>query len=201
MKNQPAGRKLFSVGEAYMNLYYAFCSMPSFRHARKTNLLSEEWMERIMLAVTEVNKCAMCSYAHTKIALEAGLEKEEIRAMLAGDLSGAKQEELAALLFAQHYADTRGKPSAEAWQAIVEQYGYETGLGILGAIRMITVGNTYGIPSGNLLSRLTGRPLDPRSRLGYELAMLFTLIPFLPCAALQALAAGLLRQPVLCIRE
>jgi AhpD family alkylhydroperoxidase len=38
-----------------------------------------------MLAVTEVNGCEMCSYAHTKMALEAGLSNDEIQQMLAGD--------------------------------------------------------------------------------------------------------------------
>lgn len=197
MKTKSAGQKLFTVREAYWNLYYAFRSIPSFARVRRTRLLSTEWMERIMLAVTEVNRCAMCSYAHTKIALEAGLKADEINAVLAGDFSGVNKAELASLLFAQHYADTRGNPSAKAWQAIIHQYGTVTALGILGAIRMITLGNTYGIPSGNLLARLTGRPLDQRSNLGYELAMLLSIVLLPPFAALHALAAGLLRLPVL----
>ena len=45
---------------------------------KKERQLSEHFIERIMLAVTEVNGCAVWSYAHTKMALEAGMTNEEI---------------------------------------------------------------------------------------------------------------------------
>jgi len=199
VKKQPAiGRKLFSVGEAFVIVYRAMRSMPAFARARKNGLVSEHFMERLMLAVTEVNKCAMCSYAHTKMALESGMDKEEIDAMLAGDLSGVSDEERTAVLFAQHYADTRGRPDRGAWDAVVKAYGLPKSLGILGAVRAIMMGNAYGIPSGNLLMRFKRNgKRDNRSSLPYELAMLLTLPVFLPVAALAALLAGALRAPIL----
>ncbi|MDD3920936.1 MAG: carboxymuconolactone decarboxylase family protein [Eubacteriales bacterium] len=198
MKKQVAGRKLFSLWEAYRIVYLAFRSMPRFQRARKEGVASETFMERLMLAVTEVNKCAMCSYAHTKMALEAGLSQEEIHAMLSGDTTGANEEELPAILFAQHYADTRGKPDREAWETIVKDYGEEKSQAILGAIRVIMMGNAYGIPSGNLINRFSrkeGKKLDARSGLGYELAMVLTLPIYIIVALLQALIAGALRLP------
>nr|WP_237713710.1 carboxymuconolactone decarboxylase family protein [Rhodococcus sp. P14] len=63
-----------------------------------------------MLAVTEVNGCGACSYAHTKIALGAGMSSAEIRNILAGVLDDVPDSEVAAVLFAQHYADTRATP-------------------------------------------------------------------------------------------
>jgi AhpD family alkylhydroperoxidase len=172
--------------------------MPVFTRVRRSGLLNKHFAERLMLAVTQINRCAMCSYAHTKIALDAGMTREEISALLSGDLSGAQPEEMTAILFAQHYAERRGKPDPETWQTVLAQYGAEMGAAILGTIRVITMGNAYGIPSGSLLARLApkyGRTPDTRSGLGYELAMLLTLIVFLPCAALQALAAAALRRP------
>ncbi len=199
MKKQPAaGRKLFSVGEAFVIVYRAMRSMPAFSRARRSGLVSEHFTERLMLAVTEVNKCAMCSYAHTKMALESGMDREEIDAMLAGDLSGVNDEERTAVLFAQHYTDTRGRPDREAWDAVVNTYGLPKSLGILGAIRAIMMGNAYGIPSGSLIMRFRRNGTrDGRSSLLYELAMLLTLPVFLPAAALAALFSGALRAPIL----
>ncbi len=79
-----------------------------------------------MLAVTEVNGCALCSYYHTRVSLENGMSAEEIKRMLGGEFADAPEAELSAILFAQHYADTRGKPSKEAWARILDVYG-ETG--------------------------------------------------------------------------
>ncbi|WP_256205872.1 carboxymuconolactone decarboxylase family protein [Carnobacterium iners] len=39
-------------------------------------------MERIMLAVTQVNGCSVCSYTHTKMALEVGMKSEKIKNIL-----------------------------------------------------------------------------------------------------------------------
>jgi AhpD family alkylhydroperoxidase len=172
--------------------------MPTFARARRSGLLDEHFARRLMLAVTQVNRCAMCSYAHTKMALSSGMAQEEISALLSGDLSGVQPEEMTAILFAQHYAESRGKPDPETWHTVLTQYGEAKSAAILGAIRIITLGNAYGIPSGSLLARLAPKPArtpDARSSLGYELAMLLTMIVFLPCAALQAIAAAVLRVP------
>lgn len=199
MVNKAAGRRLFSVGESYGIMVKALRTMPYLRRARSSGVLNEAFAERLMLAVTEVNQCALCSYAHTKMALEMGLEKSEIEALLAGDSSGLHKEEMPAILFAQHYADTRGKPSPQAWDALLKEYGTETAMGMLAAVRIMMMGNAYGIPSGSLMgrfSRKSGRKPDPRSNIGYELAMLLTLPVLLLCAMAQAFIAKLLKLPV-----
>lgn len=204
MKKQNTGRSLYSVGEAYMIIYRAVRTLPKFLRAHKSGMLRDDFTERLMLAVTEVNKCAMCSYAHTKMALEAGMSKEEINAMLSGDLSDVRPYEMPAVLFAQHYADSRSRPSKEAWDSVVRQYGNEKSLAILGAIRMIMFGNAYGIPLGSLKARFSkkpGRVSDPRSSIQYELAMLSTLIVFIPCVIVHVLAAAVLHLPLIGFRQ
>lgn len=124
--------------------------------------------ERILLAVTEVNRCALCAFGHSRLALSAGISADEIRALLGGVTSGAPDRELTAIVFAQHYADTRGHPDADTWRELIVTYGEEQALGILGATRMIMLGNAVGIPWSSLLSRLKGMP-DPDSSLGYEI--------------------------------
>jgi len=191
-----SGKKLYSIAEEYRIMVNAFRSSPYLRRARNAGEMNKPFMERIMLAVTEVNGCAMCSYYHTKVALESGMDSEEIKGMLGGDCNDAPEEELQAILFAQHYADTRGKPSKEAWERIVETYGESGAYGILAAIRMIMMGNVLGIAWGSFFNRFRGKP-DKRSSLPYELGIMLCSILFFPFGLIHAGLLGLLKVPVI----
>lgn len=50
-----------------------------------------------MLEVTEVNGCEVCSYAHTKIALEKGLSNKEIQMLLSGNVERVSADEAVAI--------------------------------------------------------------------------------------------------------
>lgn len=168
--------KLYTLPEAYAIVRKAGMTMPFLLRAERAGKMTEAFKERLMLAVTEVNGCRMCSWAHARIALEAGLSAGEIENMLGGQMGDVPPEELPAVLFAQHYADARGNPSPEAWKNIVSRYGHDGAMAILGAVRGIMTGNAYGIPLGSFLNRLRGKreSVDERSSLGYELLMLLT---------------------------
>lgn len=191
-----AGKKLYSFSELYRILYECLRTYPSFFKAKKSGGLNTPFVERLMLAVTEVNHCPLCSYGHTRIALEAGMSQEEIRQLLAGSTDAVPDDEIAAVLFAQHYADSRGRPSKKAWRQITALYGAPKAEGILGAIRMIMFGNCAGIVLNSFAGRWKGRP-DPRSSLLYELGMMAAWILFFPAALIQAVFASLLRRPLL----
>ncbi|ABE51396.1 carboxymuconolactone decarboxylase family protein [Methanococcoides burtonii] len=184
------GRKLYSLGEFYKITYLAFFSTYDLLYAKKNELLSQHFLERIMLAVTEVNGCEVCSYAHTKMALEAGMSNEEIQSMLAGISDDVPEEEMSAVVFGQHYADSRGYPSKESWERIIEIYGLREAKGILASIRIMMLGNAAGIPWGSFVNRFKGKP-DNRSSLPYEIGMILCTIIYLPIALIHALLAKL----------
>ncbi|MDD3787522.1 MAG: carboxymuconolactone decarboxylase family protein [Petrimonas sp.] len=192
------GRNLYTLGEAYTALYNGFRSVRHFSKARKSGLVTEQFQERLMLAVTEVNNCPMCTYGHTKMALQAGLSADEIRAILLGQMEATPADELPGVMFAQHYAEERGKPSKEAWKSIISRYGEPKAKGVLGAIRMITIGNTYGIPLGSFLNRFrpNAKP-DTRSSLGYETGLYLITILYIPMALIHTVIARLFRLPLL----
>ncbi len=179
------GRKLYSIGESYRIVYHAFRTAPLMIRAEKHGEMSKQCRERVMIAVTEVNGCPMCSYAHSKWALETGMSKEEIRKLFAGIADDVPANEMEAVLFAQHYADTRGNPSRQAWERIVEIYGPAAAKGILGAARAITMGNVYGIAWGSFFNRFRGKP-DKRSNICYEAGIMLTSIFYFPVAAVHA---------------
>jgi len=158
------GKPLYSPREAYRITVWALRSLPHFLRGRKKARLNKVFIERIMIAVTEVNGCEICSYA------EAGMPENEIREMLLGVHENVPGDQLSAIVFGQHYADTRGWPSSGAYQKIEEVYGRDLALGILGAIRLMMWGNTF---------------------VGYEMVMLLLLVPMIPVAGVHALVSGL----------
>lgn len=196
------GRKLYSLGDFYKIYYLAFFSSIDFIHAKKNELLHEHFIERIMLAVTEVNGCAFCSFAHTKMALEAGMSNEEIQNMLAGISDDIPEEEMSAVVFSQHYAETRGHPSKKSWERIVEIYGLEEAKGILGAVRIMMFGNAAGIAWGSFVNRFKREEeADERSALLYEIGMVLTTLLYLPIALIHALLAKIVRTPTIKFRD
>lgn len=177
-KNQ--GKKLYYIGETFVHLIKAFATIKYLTKERKNKTISLQFQERIMLAVTEVNGCAMCSYAHTKMALDAGLSNDEISQLLEGsNQENTPDDELNAILFSSYYADCRGKVEKSIWQKIVDEYNIDKALGILGAIRMITLGNILGIALGSFISRFKKDKShrDSRTTLFYELVIILTFIP------------------------
>lgn len=190
-----AYKKKYTPCEFYTALYIGLRTNKYLKKAKKSGELGHEFIERIMLAVTEVNGCEICSYAHTKWALEAGLSDDEIRQILSGVSANIPAEELPAILFAQHYADTKGKPDKDAWVRVVGVYGQTKALGILGAVREIMIGNIYGAAASAFRSRLKGKPYH-NSNLFKELGMILSILVYFPVAAITGAAAGLLKKPV-----
>jgi AhpD family alkylhydroperoxidase len=188
--------KLFSLIEIYRALVDGMRTAPFLSKARRRGEIDHPFMERIMLAVTEVNGCAICSYAHSKMALNAGMSDSEIRKMMAGSFEDTPEEQLAAILFAQHYAESRNKPDLSVWERLQERYGSTKADGILGAVRIITMGNAMGIPWGSLCGRFRGKA-DPRSSIFYEIGSLFGMIIIFPIAVIHSVVLAALRMPLI----
>ncbi len=119
--------------------------------------VSRPFVERIMLAVTQVNGCRYCSYAHTRMALKAGVTEDELRRLLAGQLAQSPATEIVALAFAQHYAEQAGQYDQLAWQRLEDAYGSDAARDILVYIRLISLANLYGNTFDAVLSRIMGR--------------------------------------------
>ncbi len=154
----------------------------------RSGLVGKNFVRRLQLAVTEVSGCAACSYEHAKMALREGMSNEEISSFLSGDDKFIKAEEAKGILFAQHFADSRGYPRKYAYDSIVEEFGEKEAQIILSAAQVMISGNMYGIPFSALQSRRKGKPFKDSS-LSYEWGMLVAGVLCLPIA----IAHGLLR--------
>ena len=160
--------------------------MPVMMRAQRKDLISKAFNEKIMLAVTQVNGCRYCSWFHTRVALKEGISKTEIHTLLGGEFDGADEGEILALLYAQHYADTGGKPTVESRKKLCETYGRERARAIEASIKAITVGNIYGIAIDGLMRRLKWKRMKG-SKLVNELGIVFGSLLMFPVALLHSL--------------
>ena len=184
-------RKHYSVPEIYRITHLAARTSVVRAHTR----CDRQAAERIMLAVTAVNGCELCSYAHTRLALDAGVSDAQVRALLGGVTTGVPDDQLPGIAFAQHYADTRGHPDPTAWTNLLDQYGMTHALCVLRATRMMMWGNALGIPLSSLRARLQGSP-DPGSSLAYEIGTPLGSLLVTPVALVHALLRGLRGAPI-----
>lgn len=187
-------KRKFSFYELYRSLVYAPRAMRKLIGNKKRELLAPPFIERLQLAVTEVNGCAACSYQHTQMALKQGMSNDEINSFLSGSTDFTKPEEAKAILFAQHFADSRGFPKKFTYDSIVAEYGKKEARIILSAVQIMIAGNIYGIPFSAFLSRLHGKPYKG-STLFYEMGMLISGILFIPFAFIHGGLRALLGLP------
>jgi len=134
-------RHMNSVGEFIRMLFETSRTMIGIRSIDEKDKLSSSLMEKVMLAVTGVNRCKYCSYRHTRSALEEGIDPEEIKYLLEGEIGNISEDEAIAITFAQHWADTTGKVSAAARVRVVDYYGEGKTRYIEAHIRAVYFGN------------------------------------------------------------
>jgi AhpD family alkylhydroperoxidase len=158
IESQQFMKRMYSPKAFYRLLVDMLKNLKDMREAGRSKRISHEFSERIMMAVTEVNGCRYCSYFHAQMALKAGIGKDEIDRTLLGDFNFAPQEEVAALYFAQYYAESGGNPNQESIQCLVENYGNLLTKDILVYIRTIMIGNAWGNMFDALWMRIKGKP-------------------------------------------
>lgn len=137
----------------------------------KKDKISSLFSERIMMSVTAVNGCTICNWFHTKLALEIGMSPKEIADI--GQLEFSNSEipdyEKTALIFAQHYAETKGNPSIIALERVISFYGIEVTKSIILNIKLITIGNLYGNSVAAFESRIIHKSPSKNGSFLFEL--------------------------------
>lgn len=144
-----------SLGQFWRDFRYPLQNRDQLKWAMRGGLVSPAFRERLMLAVTAVNGCRYCSYFHAREALRTGLPEAEIRAMQDGIVDNAPAEELPALLYAQHWAESNAAPDPAIRQKLTEAYGIERANAIEVILRLIRMGNLLGNMADYWLFRLS----------------------------------------------
>lgn len=173
--------KIFSTNFFYKQIKIMLDSFGDFRKSQKNKAISKAFSEKIMLAVTQVNGCRLCSYVHTKNAVDAGVPESDLVAMTNGEFGKLDVDEAVALFFAQHYADAAGNYDVATYNKLEKYYGTQKAAYILANIRIIMLANIHGIALDSLRSRLKGNKLKG-SKLKNELGIAVGIIILLPVA-------------------
>jgi len=149
-------RRIYSnFGQFWKDASFGIENRKKIALIMKGNIISPAFRERLMLTVTAVNNCRFCSYVHSKQALLSGLSKEETEMLLKGVIDNCPDKEIAALFYAQHWADTDANPDPKAKHKLVETYGKDTVEVIELVLRVIRMGNLVGNTWDYFLYRLS----------------------------------------------
>ena len=122
----------------------------------RSELVTDAFRERLMLAVTEVNQCRYCRTFHIGQAKGAGISKEEIDIYLRGTIpDDIPEEQKLAVCYARHWAETDANPDQDYMDQVWEEYG-EGGFEVISMVlRMIRMGNLLGNTADYLLYRIS----------------------------------------------
>jgi len=170
---QEFSKRIYKASSALRDYGFVFGNLPRIFTALRNPEIPKPFRERIMVVVSSVNACRFCQWFHAKKAVESGVDTEEVKNMLELQFqANAPDREITALLYAQHYAETEGRPDPEMSDKLVTVYGEKTANDIITLIRLISVGNISGNTFDAFLSRLRGNPVK-------ESSLLFEFIFFL----------------------
>lgn len=186
-ESQTGYKRRYDLRELYAAAVLLPHAIAALADNRREPAMDRRAVERVMLAVTEVNGCSACSWAHTRMALREGMSGEEISALLSGDGELVPPDEATGVVFAQHYADSRAHPDRAAFDTLVRAAGPERARTVLASAQVMQVANIYGIPLSALHARLRGTPYA-ESTLGYEVGMQVAGALVLPAALAHGLA-------------
>lgn len=142
-----------SLGEMLADFRTAMSQREALRSAMRGEGLDPALRERLMLVVTGVNGCRYCSYVHAREALAEGISQDEIQALGESMFEGSPPREVPALLYAQHWAETDGRPDPAVREQIRQQYGIEVLERIEAVLLVIRVGNLMGNTMDYILYR------------------------------------------------
>lgn len=178
MKFQDA--KYFSVKTFNKTLFELTFMIAKYR--KELKMIEKKFRSTIMMAVTNVNGCSMCSFYHTKELINAGTTDKELQSILEGTYKELGTRESLAFVFGEHYADVTGNYDQEAFEKVKDYYGVDLSYGILATIKSIMFGNIYGISLGNFGSRFRFKK-QKKSKFFTDLYIiispLFLMFPFL----------------------
>ena len=138
-------KKTFTIRTLPSGIARFVHNIPRLVRAKRADRVSDQFAEKIMLAVTAVNECQYCTRYHTDLARETGIDQETIAKILENDVGSAVDDnEQPALLFAQRYAETDENPGRDALAALQDTYGRKTAADIRAFVRAIYFGNLLG---------------------------------------------------------
>jgi len=169
--NNGFNKRIFNFGRFLKFSARMAASTPRLAAATCSGRVPRSLQEKILLSTTSVNKCIICARFASEAAFSEGVSRDEVLSLLNMDLEGAGgcgEDEIAALLYAQSYAETDGRPGGAAVERLHASYPAKKA----GAIAVLTMKSHYYNLMGNTFSAFTSRMKGmkaPGSCLAFEI--------------------------------
>lgn len=171
-------KKVFSLKTFINHIRLMFKYRTAMKDISRNKIISEIFVEHLMLVCTAVNDCVYCAWGHRGMAHSIGISDEEIDQILSLNFINTPSFERTALEFAKEYALTNGKPETSLVKKLVQEYGKQKANAIIASILMITTGNLAGNTLSSFIYRIKGGKLD-NNNLPFELLVFFPIGFFL----------------------
>lgn len=179
-------KRVFTPAELLKRVGLAAVYSPFLMRGMLKPTTSRALRERVMLAVTSVNDCRYCAWVHTHAALSNGIALDEINSILQHSHVNARNDaDAAAILFAQHYADTNGAIEYSALSALQQHFNPGQIREIKSYIHAIYIGNLSGNTFDALRARMQGAKVEGSSVV-FELLCAVITLPVLLLIQLKA---------------
>lgn len=179
---------VYTLPELVRDLGTVLTRVPALSAIWMTGRLPPALREKIIVAVAQVNACAMCQHAHTRMALEAGVSDAELAALENLEESAFDRRTWLAIAHARERTKANFAHVDEdaSQDGVVGILGAQTQRDVEDVARVMTVANRIANTLNALSDRWRGKPV-PESRLVDELVINFL---FLPGAWLGTLVAA-----------
>lgn len=141
--------------EFFSDLGYILKRRDKMKALMRGEVIDSQFRERLMMAVTEVNGCRYCAYYHSQQALAAGIDSEELAEISKMSFESSPEEQRAALLYAQHWAESNAHPEPDAWKCMEDAYTAEELEMIELSLHTIRMGNLMGNLADFILFKLS----------------------------------------------
>lgn len=171
MRARSFRKRVYAAREFARDLAFIAARLREYLAVVRGRRVDAAFAERLRLVTSATNQCVLCARVHRELGEMVGMAQDEIRDLLRNDLRGAGLEngELAAMLYAQHYAETRGAVDPAAKLQLTGTYGTEVAHDIELILRLINFFNRTLNTVEAFISRVSGRGSAAGSNAVFEL--------------------------------
>ncbi|MBN1401751.1 MAG: hypothetical protein JXA74_12985 [Anaerolineae bacterium] len=189
----PFERQICTDSQRLVNAFGAFWRDPGLVRSLFLDLqVDRQLAQKLVLAVAGAEGWSSPEMLARHATLTDGLDRDEIRSLLRGELAQATDIETPALEYALCLSEAQSAPDPELERLLADTYGESQADALIAFVRLAGMAAMVGIALDAFVSRLLGKPAAGSSVVeeARTLALfVFGVIPLTPALVLRAILA------------
>jgi hypothetical protein len=189
----PFERQICTDSQRLVNAFGAFWRDPGLVRSLFLDLqIDRQLAQKLVLAVAGAAGWSSPELLARHTVLTDGLDRDEIRSLLRGELDQATGIEAPALVYALRLCEAQGDDDPELADRLADTYGERQAEALIAFVRLARMAALVGISLDAFVSRLLGKPAAGSSVVeeARTLALfVFGVIPLAPALVLRAILA------------